>query len=81
MTKDEFVSLFKSQPYEVQEACVEAFQLPRPQVLTLLTFSAQTGMSPFDPTIVGASYHATVTDISNAVVEVGNVANGKERKQ
>jgi hypothetical protein len=31
MNKDEFVALFKQQPYEVQEACVMAFELPPPK--------------------------------------------------
>ena len=69
MDKDEFVALFKQQPYEVQEACVMAFELPPPQILTFRTFSAQTGLSPFNPTIVGASYHATIAEVNDSVAQ------------
>jgi hypothetical protein len=69
MNKDEFVALFKQQPYEVQEACVMAFEMPEPQILTFRAFSAQTGMSAFQPTIVGASYHATIAEVNSAVAQ------------
>ena len=69
MNKDEFVALFKQQPCEVQEACVMVFEVPEPQILTFRTFSAQTGISPFRPTIVGASYHATIAEVNDAVAE------------
>jgi hypothetical protein len=69
MNKDEFVALFKQQPYEVQEACVMAFELPPPQALTFSMVSADMGISPFQPTIVGASYHATIAEVNDAVAQ------------
>jgi len=44
MNKDEFVALFKEQPYEVQEACVMSFELPEPQILTFGSLASTRGI-------------------------------------